>query len=212
MYLLTHLPKLVDEVVLQDGTGCKVVAYIHKGRQGASGEALDPLHGGRRWVSSERIQAAVGRPGCDCLLQHGQLVLIRSRRRVVGVKPGEVDLEGVDDEEDCPAEPRLDPAEVGRFLPGLQHIPGLQYVPAGTGPVHLQPHQQEPADEQVNAHKVHRTHPEEQGEHWKLLHSAHIQVQAEIQSNKPVYGANKMLMLVTLKETVSKLLAAASLC
>lgn len=146
--LLTYLTKLVDEIVLQDGAGSKVVTYIHKGGQRPGGEALDPLHGGRRWVGAEGVQSAVRRPGRGRLLQHGQLVLVGPGRRVVGVKPCEVDLQGVDDEEHCPAETRPDAAEVYRLLTGLQH------VPAGAGPVHLQPHQQEPSHEQVNAHEV----------------------------------------------------------
>ena len=162
--LLTHLPKLVDEVVLQNGTRSKVVTHVHKGGQGARGEALDPLHGGSRRVCAERVQPAVRRPDRHRLLQHGQLVLIGSGRRVVGVEAGEVDLEGVDDEEDGPAEPRLGAAEVPRLPSGLQH------VPASAGPVHLQPHQQEAAHEQVDAHEVHRAHPQEQGQHREPLH------------------------------------------
>lgn len=96
--LLTHLSKLVDQVVLQDGTGCKVIPYIHKSGQGASGEALDPLHGGGRRVCSEGVQAAVGWPEGDALLQHRQLVLVGPWLRVVGIESGEVDLQGVDDE------------------------------------------------------------------------------------------------------------------
>ncbi len=174
MELLTHLPELVDEVVLQDGTGRKVIAHIHKGRQGASGEALDPLHGGGRGVSAERVQAAVGRPGWDCLLQHGQLVLIRSGRRVVGVEPGEVRLEGVNDEEDGPAESRLGAAEVHRLLSGLQH------VSAGAGPVHFQPHQQEPPHKQVDAHEVHRAHPKEKGQHREPFHPTHTHTHIQV--------------------------------
>lgn len=152
---LTHLPELVDEVVLQNGTGREVVAHVHEGGQGAGGEALDPLHGGRRRIRAERVKAAVRGPGGHSLLQHRQLVLVGSRRGVVRIEQGEIDLEGVDDEEDSPAETRLHAAEVRRLLPGLQH------VSAGAGAVHLKPHQQEPADEQVDARGVQRAHPEE---------------------------------------------------
>lgn len=173
MYLLTHLSKLVYEVVLQDRTGREVVPYIHKGGQGAGGEALDPLHGGGRRVGTERVQAAVGRPERKSLRQDGQLVLVGSGRRVVGIKPRKVDLEGVNDEEDSPAEPRPGAAEVPGLLSG-----GLEHVSAGAGPVHLQPDQQEPTHKQVDAHKVERTHPQEQGEHREPLHPTNTQVES----------------------------------
>lgn len=165
--LHTCLFKLVDEIVLQDGTGRKVITHIHKRGQGSGGEALNPLHGSRRRVSSEREQAAVSGPGWDRLLQHRELVLIRSWRRDAGVKSGEVKLQGVDYEQNNPAETRLDVAKVHGLLSGLQ------YVSAGAGPVHLQPHQQKAAHEQVDAHKVERTHPEKKGQHWQRLHPRH---------------------------------------
>lgn len=161
---LTHLPKLVNKIVLQDGTGCKVVTNIHKGRQGSGCEALDSLHRGRGWVCTEGVQAALERLGWDMLLQHRQLVLVGSWRRVAGVKAGEVYLQGVDDEDDSPAEPRLGATEIQRLISGVQH------VTAGAGPVHLQPHQQEAAHEKVDAHKVHGTQPEEQGQHGQSIH------------------------------------------
>lgn len=171
----------MDEIVFQDGAGGKVITHIHKGGQRPRGEALDPLHGGRRGVRAEGVQAAVRRPGCGRLLQHRQLILVGSGRRVVGVKPCEVDLEGVDDEDDCPAEPRPDAAEVYRLLSGLQH------VSAGACPVHLQPHQQEATHEQVNAHKVQGAYAEEQGQHWEPLHPAGAQVEFRLTCSTPRY-------------------------
>lgn len=160
----TCLPKLMDEIVLQDGTWCKVIAHIHEGRQGSGGEALDPLHGGRWRVSSEGVQPTLRGPGGHHLLQHRELVLVRSWRRFAGVKAGKVDLQGVDYQDNSPFESRLTAAEIRR-VPG-----GLQQVAACAGPVHLQPYQQEAPHKEVDAHQIHGTHPEQQTQHGESLH------------------------------------------
>ena len=154
----------MDNVVLQDGTGGEVVPHVDEGGQGARGEALDPLHGGGGGVRAEGVQPAVGGPQRGRLLQHRQLVLVGPWRLVGGVVAGEVDLQGVDDEQQGPLEARLGPAEVPLLPAGLEH------VVAGAGPVHLQSHQEEAAHKQVDAHVEQGAQPQEQAENGEPLH------------------------------------------
>lgn len=107
----------------------------------------------------------MGRPGRRHLLQNWQLVLVRSWRRVTVVVTGEVELQGVNDEDHSSAETWLDVAEVHRFPRRLQD------VSTAAGPVHLQSHEQEATHEQVEAHEVERADAEEQGQHWETLHT-----------------------------------------
>lgn len=170
MFLLTDLTKLVNKVVFQNGTRCKVIPHIHKRRKRSRSEALDPLHGGCRRVSPERIQAAVWRLGCDRLPQHRQFVFIRSGCSVVRVEPCKVYLQGINNEEDSPAETWLSAAKVS-----LRLLSRVQCVCAAAGSIHLQPHQQEATYEKVDSHDVNGAHPEEKGQHRKHLHPGHRQ-------------------------------------
>ena len=163
----------MDDVVLQDGAGGKVVPHVDEGGQGACGEALDPLHGGGGRVGAEGVQPAVGGPQRGHLLQHRQLVLVGPGRLVGWVVAGKVDLQGVDDEQQGPPEARLGPAEVPLLPAGLQH------VVAGAGPVHLQPHQQEAAHKQVDAHVEQGAQPQEQAENGQPLHPVQKETDTE---------------------------------
>jgi len=157
----------VNDVVLQDGAGGKVVPHVDEGGQGACGEALDPLHGGGGRVGTEGVQAAVCWPQRGGLRQHRQLVLVGPRRLVARVEAGEVDLQRVDDKQQGPAESRPAAAEVPPRPAGQQH------VIAGARSVDLQPHQQEAAHKQVDAHVEQGAQPQEQAENGQPLHPSH---------------------------------------
>lgn len=159
------------EVVLQDGAGRKVVAHVHECGQGSGGEALDPLHGGGGRVGAERVQAAMLGPRARRLVQHGQLVLVGPRRRVARLVAGEIYAERVHHEQHGAAVARPAAAEV---VPRRPWSLGRQRVAARAGAVHLKPHEQEAAHEQVDAHGEEGAQPCQEAEHPKPLHGPRL--------------------------------------
>ena len=120
----------MDEVILKDSAGGKVVPHINEGGQGAGGESFDSLHGGGGRIGPEGVQPGLGRPRRSHLVQNGQFVLESSGRGVPRVITSKVSLQGVDYEDDGSAEARLLQAEVS-----LHISPWGKDVRTGAGPV-----------------------------------------------------------------------------
>lgn len=95
----TVLHQLCQQVVLQDRIGGKVAAHVNESMQRAGGEALDVLPGGSGRISSEAVEAGMaGLEACQ-VVQETQLVLVGQQAYLGWVKPGRLEIEGIDDDQ-----------------------------------------------------------------------------------------------------------------